>query len=319
MIKKLLMLNSASASKVWCEQKAAAKAAEHERRAREEAERLAKEEAERCEREEAEHWQREEGECQQREEIEQQKREEAECWQWESAERMQARVEILVGDWASESVVAAKGSRDKGKGKESGQTEVPAGPCSWCLRAQAECTFELAKVSKRGKKSCDRCTGLKEQCKLLGGSKEAKAGTKVGKRTPEDQTSLRASEKKKQARVKSPEVEASEGPSRVTGIEAGGSGIMQALYAIANAIDRHTLEMQEHRRVVKAQHKTQHRLSNHLWDLLQETEYRQLEPDEMEEDVSSEGDSDDVKGSDADGEWDLGKQDEDQVPVIPEL
>ncbi|KAI6011322.1 hypothetical protein PISMIDRAFT_9075 [Pisolithus microcarpus 441] len=152
---------------------------------------LAKEEAKCREREEAEHRQREEGEHQQREEIERQKREEVECQQRESAERMQARAEILVGDWASESVVAAEGSRDKGKGKELGQTEVPAGPCSWCLRAQAECTFELAK------------------CKLLGGSKEAKASTKVGKRTPEDQMSPRASEKKKRARVKSPEVEVS--------------------------------------------------------------------------------------------------------------
>ncbi|KAI5983952.1 hypothetical protein EDD15DRAFT_2375764 [Pisolithus albus] len=159
---------------------------------------------------------------------------------------------------------------------------------------KAQCTFELAKASKRGKRLCDRCTGLKQQCKLLGVAKEGK----VGKRVPEDQTSPRASEKKKRARARSPEVEVVGGPSKMPEAESGGGGLVGALHAIAEAIDQHTEEMQEHRRLAKSQHETQRWFNNHLWELLQETEYRRVETDESEGDDTSEGEPEGSKSSD---------------------
>ncbi|KAI5988427.1 hypothetical protein EDD15DRAFT_2199061 [Pisolithus albus] len=274
------------------EQKAAAEAAERERREREEAERREREESERREREEAERREREEAERREREETERREREEAARRERESAERMQARSEGLVGVGGSE--VSAGGTRGKGKATEPDRAETPVGPCNRCLWAQAQCTFELAKASKRGKRSCDRCTGLKEQCKLPGVAKEGKAG----KRVPEDQTSPRAGEKKKRARARSPEVEVVGGPSKMPEAESGGGGLVGALHAIAEAIDRHTEEMQEHRRLAKSQHETQRRFNNHLWELLQETEYRQAETDESEGDDTSEGEPESSKSSD---------------------
>ncbi|KAI6004770.1 hypothetical protein EDD15DRAFT_2191549 [Pisolithus albus] len=256
------------------EQRAAAEAAEREHWEREEAERWEREEAERREREETERWEREETEHWEREEAERREREEAEHRQREEAERRQRESVEIAWEAAEGSQVAT--SR---KGKEATRAETPVGPCARCLHAQVECTFELAKVSRRGKKSCDRCTSLKEQCKLPGGSKEVKAGTR-GKRTPEDQTSPRAGEKKKRARAKSPEVEVVRGPSKAEAAESGDGGIVQALHAIAEAIDWHTEEMREHRRLAKSQHETQRRFNNHLWELLQETEYQQVETDE---------------------------------------
>ncbi|KAI6000019.1 hypothetical protein EDD15DRAFT_2362583 [Pisolithus albus] len=164
---------------------------------------------------------------------------------------------------------------------------------------------------------------LQEQCKLLGVAKEGKEG----KRVPEDQTSPRASEKKKRtvkfvkgrwgelperspignewggyspysARARSPKVEVVGGPSKVPEAESGGGGLVEALHGIAEAIDQHTEEMQEHRRLVKSQHETQRRFNNHLWELLQETEYQQVETDESEGDDTSEGELEDSKSSD---------------------
>ncbi|KIK11862.1 hypothetical protein PISMIDRAFT_25730 [Pisolithus microcarpus 441] len=185
--------------KVWQEQRAAAEAAECKCWEREET--IC------CKREEAEHREKEETECQ--------KREEAEHWQQELAERMQERVESLVGGRARWSAVSIEGTQGvvknlqvpvRGKGKELAQVEAPVGPCTQCACANTECTFELAK----------------EQCKLLGGSKEVQAGSKVGKRMLEDQTSLRAGEKKKQVRAKSPEVEVIVGyGTRILGVNYG--------------------------------------------------------------------------------------------------
>ncbi|KAI5995410.1 hypothetical protein EDD15DRAFT_2195438 [Pisolithus albus] len=265
------------------EQRAAAEAAEHERR----------------EREQAEHWEREETECREREEAERREREEAERQQREEVERCQQESVEIAQEAAEGSQVAT--SR---KGKEVTRAETPVGPCARCLRAQVECTFELAKVSRQGKKSCDRCTGLKEQCKLPGGSKEVKAGTR-GKRTPEDQTSPRAGEKKKRARAKSPEVEVVGGPSKAAAAESGDGGIVQALHAITEAIDWHTEEMREHRRLAKSQHEMQCWFNNHLWELLQETKYRQVETDESEGDETSEGEPEGSESSDDEWENDM--------------
>ncbi|KAI5992163.1 hypothetical protein EDD15DRAFT_2197184 [Pisolithus albus] len=277
--------------RVHREQRAAAEAAEHERREREEAEHREREEAERREREETERREREEAEHREREEAERRQREEVERRQRESVE--------IAREAAEGSQVAT--SR---KGKEATRAETPVGPCARCLHAQVECTFELAKVSRWGKRSCDRCTGLKEQCKLPGGSKEVKAGTR-GKRTLEDQTSPRAGEKKKRARAKSPEVEVVGGPSKAAAAESGDGGIVQALHAITEAIDRHTEEMREHQRLAKSQHETQHRFNNHLWELLQETEYRQVETDESEGDETSEGEPEGSESSDDEWENDV--------------
>ncbi|KAI6039696.1 hypothetical protein EDC04DRAFT_2602984 [Pisolithus marmoratus] len=80
------------------------------------------------------------------------------------------RVSAPVGDRPGMSVLVpaetgnpglAEGSKAKGKAKA--HDPVPVGPCAWCVRARVECTFKLVRASKHGKKSCDWCSGLKEQ------------------------------------------------------------------------------------------------------------------------------------------------------------
>ncbi|KAI6044042.1 hypothetical protein EDC04DRAFT_2599651 [Pisolithus marmoratus] len=123
----------------------------------------------------------------------------------------------------------------KAKGKAKARDPVPVGPCAQCVRARVECTFELARASAEKKK--------------------------------------KASDKKKWARAKGPEVEVQAGSSRSEGV-GGEMLIAWGLHAIVAAIDQHTSEMAKHREITKQTQHVQRQLNSRLYDLLQETEYQ---------------------------------------------
>ncbi|KAI6028255.1 hypothetical protein EDC04DRAFT_2605731 [Pisolithus marmoratus] len=141
------------------------------------------------------------------------------------------RVSAPVGDRLGMSVLVpaetgnpgpAEGLKAKGKAKACDL--VPVGLCAQCVRARTECMFKLVKASKQGKKSCDQCSGLKEQCMLPGGSNSMPK--------------------------KNPEVEVQARPSRSESI-AGEMLVAQGLHAITAAIDQHTNEMAKHWQIAK--------------------------------------------------------------------
>ncbi|KAI5985323.1 hypothetical protein EDC04DRAFT_2615412 [Pisolithus marmoratus] len=134
--------------------------------------------------------------------------------------------------------------------------------------AGVECMFELAKASKQRKKSCDQCSGLKEQCVLPGAKKKKEQGAK-------EATSPRASDKKKRAQAKSLEVEVQAGPSRSKNM-AGEILVARGLHAIMAAIDWHTNEMAKHQEITKETQHMQRWFNDHLYELLQEMEYWQV-------------------------------------------
>ncbi|KAI6046543.1 hypothetical protein EDC04DRAFT_2597985 [Pisolithus marmoratus] len=205
------------------------------------------------------------------------------------------RASALVGDRPGMSVPVpaqpgnpgpAEGLRAKGKARA--HDPVPVGPCAQCVRAGVECTFELARASKCGKKSCDQCSGLKEQCMLPGAEKK-----KEGQRN----------DKKKWAQAKSLEVEVQARSLRPKSV-GGEMLVAQGLHAIMAAIDQHTNEIAKHQEMAKETQCMQRQFNNCLYKLLQEMEYQQVaEVGEFsDEESTSKETSDRETDKDAEGE-----------------
>ncbi|KAI6101691.1 hypothetical protein EDD16DRAFT_1716374 [Pisolithus croceorrhizus] len=287
--------------KVRKDQKAAEEAAAQERAEAErwerEAELRRQEEAERREREESEHWEKEENERWEKEETERQEREETERQEWEAQAWAASQTEgggsqsrdpeVSSSMPAESNPVPAEGSQSQGGSQADHVT------CAQCARAEVDCTYELAKASKHGKKSCDRCSLMKEQCVPTGTKK-------VRKRiVPAESTSPRASEKKKRARAKSPEVEVVGGSSQAKKGKSVtcNTSITGGLYAIAAAIDQHTKEMVQLWQTVKMLGSSHHHVIESMAELLQETTYAELElPAESGSEESEEAEASDEPG-----------------------
>ncbi|KAI6111460.1 hypothetical protein EDD16DRAFT_1521944 [Pisolithus croceorrhizus] len=200
---------------------------------------------------ERQHWKkREVAELHRWEEAEHQEREENECQEREANKH-----------WEREAWAQAA-SQVRGAGLQSHD-----------LVAEVKCTYELANAGKCGKKSCDWCSSTKEQCVLVSTKKVQKCIVM------EESTSPRASEKKKCARAKSPEVEIVGGSSQ----SEKGKGvahdtlITRGLYAIAKAIDQHTKEMAQLQQMVKSLGSSHHHMIESMAELLQEMTYPVLE------------------------------------------
>ncbi|KAI6095887.1 hypothetical protein EDD16DRAFT_1526160 [Pisolithus croceorrhizus] len=276
------------------DQKAAEEAAAQERveaecQEREAVELHRQEEAERWEREENEHQEREENEHQEREENEHQERE-AQAWvasQVEGGGSQSHDPEVSLSTPAESNPVLAEGLQSQGGPQADHMT------CARCARAEVDCTYELAKASKHGKKSCDRCLSMKEQCVPAGTKKVQKCVV------PAESMSPRASEKKKHAQAKSPEVEVVGGSSQA---EKGKSvacdtSITSGLYAIAAAIDWHTEEMVQLWQTVKTLGSSHCHVIKSMAELLQEMTYPELElPTESGSEESEEAEALDEPG-----------------------
>ncbi|KAI5981148.1 hypothetical protein EDC04DRAFT_2617614 [Pisolithus marmoratus] len=185
----------------------------------------------------------------------------------ERAEHTQSEMPVMDEPRASAPVPAAPGNRPGTSvlvPAESGGPGLAEG--LKCVRARVECTFELAKASKHGKKSCDQCSGLKEQ-------------------------------------LKSPEVEVQAGPSRSKSV-TGEMLVAQGLHTIAAAIDWHTSEMVKHQEMAKETQRMQRQFNNCLYELLQETEYQQVAEvgESSDEESTSEETSDGETDEDTEGE-----------------
>ncbi|KAI6108440.1 hypothetical protein EDD16DRAFT_1523027 [Pisolithus croceorrhizus] len=279
------------------EEAAAWERAEAERREREAAELRRQEEAECREREESERWEREENERWEKEETERREREENERREREAQARAASQTEgggsqshdpkVSSLTLAESNPVPAEGSQSQGGSQADHVT------CARCARAEVDCTYELAKASKRGKKSCDRCSSMKEQCMPA-------STKKVRKRVvPAESMSPRASEKKKRAWAKSPEVEVVGGSSQAKKGKsvACDTSITGGLYAIAAAIDRHTEEMAQLRQTVKTLGSSHRHVIESMAELLQETTYAELElPAESGSEESEEAEASDEPG-----------------------
>ncbi|KAI6094184.1 hypothetical protein EDD16DRAFT_1526802 [Pisolithus croceorrhizus] len=226
-----------------------------------EAECWEREVAELCRQEEAEHWEREENEHQEKEENECQERE-------VEGRGSQSHDSVVCSSALAESNPAlAEGSQSQGGPQVDHMT------CAWCTRAKVDCTYKLAKATST--KKVWKCIVLAESM------------------------SLRASEKKKHAQAKSPEVEVVGGSLQA---EKGKSvacdtSITSGLYAIAAAIDWHTEEMVQLWQMVKMLGSLHCHMIESMAELLQETMYPEPElPTESGSEESEEADALDKLG-----------------------
>ncbi|KAI5992336.1 hypothetical protein EDC04DRAFT_2613659 [Pisolithus marmoratus] len=228
---------------------------------------------------EVERWERE---CQEKEEHSYTVNSETKWSKMPVVDRL--RVSAPVGNRPGTSVPVPVGG-SKVKGKSKAHDPVPVGPCAQCVRAEVECTFELVKASKHGKKSCDWRSGLKKQCMLPGAEKKKKAG-----------------DKKKWVQAKSLEVQVQAGSSRSESV-TGGILVAWGLQAIVAAIDWHTSEMVKHQEMAKETQCMQRQFNNHLYELLQETEYQQVtEVGELSDKGSTGKETSDETDEDTEGE-----------------
>ncbi|KAI6024425.1 hypothetical protein EDC04DRAFT_2606445 [Pisolithus marmoratus] len=85
---------------------------------------------------------------------------------------------------------------------------------------------------------------------------------------------------------------------------AGEMLVAWGLHAIAAAIDQHTSEMAKHWEITRQTQHVQRQLSNHLYDLLQETEYWQVAEvvESSDEEGTSKETSDGETDEDVEGE-----------------
>ncbi|KAI6094594.1 hypothetical protein EV401DRAFT_2084232 [Pisolithus croceorrhizus] len=176
--------------------------------------------------EEAECWEREENECQEKEENECQEREENECQEQEAQAWVASQVEGG-GSQSCDSVHQQRGHRVRGGHKWITQPV----PGVLGLRSTA-LMYKLAKA---------------KQCMPAGTKKVQKCIV------PAESTSPRASEKKKHAWAKSPEVEVVGGSSQAKKGKSVTCNILitGGLYAITTVIDWHTEEMVQLQQMVK--------------------------------------------------------------------
>ncbi|KAI6098837.1 hypothetical protein EDD16DRAFT_1716307 [Pisolithus croceorrhizus] len=250
--------------KVQKDQKVAEEAVAWERA---EAEHQEREVAELHRQEEAEHQEREENECQEKEENKCWEREVNKHREWEVQAWVASQIEgggLQSCDPEVGSLMPAESNPVPAEGSQSqGGPQADHVTCAQCTRAEVDCTYELAKASKCGKKSCDQCLSMKEQCMPA-------STKKVWKHVvPAESTSLRASEKKKHAWAKSPEVEVVGGSSQA---EKGKSVacdtlITSGLYAIATMIDWHTKEMAQLQQMVKMLGSSHHHMIKSMVEL----------------------------------------------------
>ncbi|KAI6106898.1 hypothetical protein EDD16DRAFT_1523485 [Pisolithus croceorrhizus] len=137
-----------------------------------------------------------------------------ECWEQEEnnwQERAEAACQELAEHQDREEQAHLRAGvcgETQGMGRQSGWE------CEGTVtRSSVECTYELVKASKHGKKSCDQCSSMKEQCVPVGVKKSQKhvvleeAVQTSMKCVLEEKMSPRASKKKKHMRAKSLEVE----------------------------------------------------------------------------------------------------------------
>ncbi|KAI6038951.1 hypothetical protein EDC04DRAFT_2603460 [Pisolithus marmoratus] len=213
----------------------------------------------------------------------------AKCQCWKQAKKEQKAAKEAAEHSGGPGLAEGSKAKDKAKAHDT----VPVGPCAWCVRAGVECMFELAKASKQGKKSCDQCSGLKEQCVLPGAKKKKEQGAK-------EATSPRASDKKKWAQAKSLEVEVQARPSRSKNM-AGEILVARGLHAIMATIDRHTNKMPKHQEITKETQHVQRQFNDHLYELLQEMEYWQV----AEVGESSDEESTGMESSDGETDKDM--------------
>ncbi|KAI6104491.1 hypothetical protein EV401DRAFT_2079129 [Pisolithus croceorrhizus] len=179
---------------------------------------------------------------------------------------------------------AQAASQIEGGGSQSHDPESQGGPqvdhmtCARCARAEVDCTYELAKA-----KQCVPASTKKVwKCIVLAES-----------------TSLRAGEKKKHARAKSPEVEVVGGSSQAKKGKSVTCDTLNTggLYAIAAVIDWHTKEMVQLQQTVKTLGSSHHHMIESMVELLQETMYPEPElPAESGSEESEEAEASDKPG-----------------------
>ncbi|KAI6099225.1 hypothetical protein EDD16DRAFT_1713093 [Pisolithus croceorrhizus] len=245
------------------ENKAVTKAKHDERQHQKKAQKDQKvaEEAVAQERAEPEHWEREENEHQEREAQVQA------ASQVEGTGSQSHDSVVSLSVLAEPDPAAAEGLQSQGGSLAGHMT------CAQCARAEVNCTYELAKASKCGKKSCDQCLSMKEQCVPAGTKKVWKCVVLA------ESTSPRAGEKKKHVWAKSPEVEVVGGSLQTEKGKtvACDTSITGGLYAIATVIDWHTEEVVQLWQTVKLLGSLHHHMIESMAELLQETAYPELE------------------------------------------